>query len=197
MERRHEDYLSPEDQLLIAAKVNRLFQAKPGNFDPAIQLDEVKSIVQTLDPKIADSKLIGLAYDHRSSSESRIAIGETNMGTVSTGFSSENVEHKVFGFSEYRIGAYVVSKLTGGNTTTMRFKHFWDRGASNISEADPPFTSVDYNRQSLEIIKIARVHARVHPLPFGYEVATFHSQTIWERDKIFRKIIRDFFNRQK
>lgn len=81
-----EGYLPPQEQLIIASKVNRLCDASPETFDPKTQVTDAQDIIRALHSKIKPSRFINARYFSTRSSTSEVRAGATNAGNVSTSF---------------------------------------------------------------------------------------------------------------
>lgn len=158
-------YLPPDQQLLIGARVNRLCELEPDKFDPAFHLDEVRSIIEALDPRMEESSITQFTLVEKHKSDSTVATGATDHGNISTSFHSDQTKELRIGVKEYRIGAYVATKQTNRDSTFLIFEHFWDRREiDEIFERQKKQTEIGYDKESLE--------------PFSVRQATSHSPEI-------------------
>lgn len=151
-EKDRNEYLPPQEQLIIAAKINRLCEATPETFDPEIQVQDAQDIVNALNSRLKPSDLISGTLSKTSSSHSVVRAGITNAGNVNASFDETKTKKIEFGVENYRIGNYVAIKYVKKNTSRISFEHFWDRGMVNIAFKKPPErTWINYDSETLKI----------------------------------------------
>lgn len=152
-----EKYLDPKQQLFIAAKVNRLYEATFDDFDPEVGLPEARAIVEALDPLVAMSSSTQFSHYSKEESDESVAVGDTGLGNFSTKFSQSKERRIKFGVKEYKIGAFVVTKSGFRRNRVLTIEHFWDRGENNEAfEANPPVTEIYYQSETLAISRILK-----------------------------------------
>lgn len=149
-------YLSPEEQLLISSKVNRLCEAKPDTFDPITQVPDAQDIVNALDSRIRTSGRIGASVSLTDTGTSEVRAGATGAGSVNASFEEQETAKFEFGVEEYRVGNYVATKTRRRKTSTIEFRHFWDRGIANDAfEKSPRHIAIEYQNESLGVTEIS------------------------------------------
>ena len=155
-EREPEAYLPQQEQLIVAAKVNRLCEANPETFDPETQVQDAQDIINALSPRTKPHGKFSGGISYISTYKSEAKAGATNSGNVNASFDETKIKKAEFGVEEYRIGNYVASKYTGRNTTLIIFENFWDRDMVNEAfEKNAEETRVEYDTKSLGVQKIS------------------------------------------
>lgn len=158
MERETIEYLNPQEQLKVAAMVNRLCEISPEDFDATMHLEDAREIVKALDPKIGQaSPRLSMAITLPSSESSQIT-GTTEHGDVSMpAGENEPKEMRIGKLHEYRIGMYVATRRDNRDVSSLTFEHFWDRGEINEAlDNDGPETSITYTKEDLDVFRISR-----------------------------------------
>lgn len=151
-------YLPPEQQLILAAKVNRLCEVLPEDFDPVTQVADAKEIIRLLDPRLQIQRGMQFTFTTTGTSESSVFAGATNAGQVNTSIESETVRQARFNIKEYRIGGYVATKRLSRREATIRFADFWDPNADGIDQGVlEPETVIGYDPESLDPKRITRI----------------------------------------
>ncbi len=141
------DYLNPNKQLVIAAKVNRLCEIDPENFKAPLALPAVYEIIVALDPLVKPSTRFPKATGRKKAERTIVRAGHTEQGDIHTSFDIEPEEQHPAGYNEYRIGGQVVTKTVCDHCgdATMSFEPFWGRGATSEGlEEFPTSTRVKY-----------------------------------------------------
>jgi hypothetical protein len=176
------EYLDPQEQLRVAAFVNRFCEAMPEDFDEQIHVQDAQEIVRALDPKIKPTKSkFSFFASHTSKSESSVFSGVTDHGNISTSFEETKTRKVSLGkILEYRIGMYVATKRSKRNKSTLYFEYFWDRGEINEAfERKQPITTVTYAEDSLEIASIDKQIPRVRHLG-SLIITTYSTVQLWK-----------------
>lgn len=183
-EKRLEGYLPPNEQLILAAKVNRLCAATPDTFDLENQIQDAQDIVTALDPRMKYHGRFSGRISMTSHSESEETAGETNAGSFSTGFEQETTKKVVFGVEEYRVGNYVATKYKGkGEDSRIVFEHSKDRGMINeIFEKDVEDTRINYSTESLDVQKIFIAVPTTRKIAC-IRFVSHEEVSLWERSK--------------
>lgn len=114
-----EAYLEPQQQLLIAAKVNRLCETAVDEFDPSTQVQDAQDIVNALDSRVLPSKAISGSASVTRSSKSEVKAGMTNAGQVNASFGETKRSEVRFRVREYRVGFYVATKYKDGKQSSF------------------------------------------------------------------------------
>jgi len=156
--------LSPEQQLLIAAKVSRLSQVTPETFDEQIHIADAQDLVRALDPiiKPTDRKSrqgYGVSY-----SNSRIRAGATNAGNINASISEKKTKEYSHGVNIYRIGRSNVTKFVNyKNTTNITLENWTHEELGNKIIAGVNIEQVlrnlqiEYDSNSLEVVRISQM----------------------------------------
>lgn len=182
-ERESDGYLPPQEQLLIAAKVNRLCDATVATFDPETQVADAQDIVNALNPRIKPSGRVGGKATITSSSTSEVREGATNAGNISVSFKDRKTKKFEFGVNRYRIGNYIVRKIRWGRITGITFEHFWDRGMTDEAfQEDRQNTRIDYDSKTLEVVKISIWIPRTRQIACLF-ITTYKVVPLWEKEK--------------
>src|SRR3990167_3909828 len=185
MERETIEYLDPQEQLRVAALVNRLCETTPEDFDEQIHIQDAQEIVKSLDPKIKPTKSnFSFSASHTSTSESSVMSGATDQGNVSTSFEeTKKREVRIGKILDYRIGMYVAIRRDKKDRSNLYFQHFWDRGEiSDAFEKEEPTTEIMYRKDNLELLAISRLVPKARNLGF-LTVTTYQSLELWKADK--------------
>lgn len=127
-------YLPPDEQLIIAAKVHRLYEINRDQFDPATHVADAKDVVRALAPRIKKTGAY-LKVDLKGEGRSSRLLGSTGQGNISVGLGGEDTKFTLGQIDEYRIGGYVATKdrmlAVGMRGAVIRprliFQPFWDR----------------------------------------------------------------------
>ena len=158
-ERETQGYLpSPQEQLIIAAKIHRLHEATVETFNPEIHVVDAQDIVKALHPRIKPASKYSLRHYSKSSSTSQVRAGATSAGNVNASFKEQKTKKVEFGVHEYRIGNHVATRSVQKHCNYIRFEEFWDRGSINeafgkTSEG----TLIAYDATSLDILEISKL----------------------------------------
>ncbi len=181
-EKENGPYLSSQEQLVLAAKVNRLCEAEPETFDPHTQIQDARSIVVALNDRLGNSSNATFKLNVKKESESKSVAAATDLGTVNTNFDEEETKTYQLGrVNEYRIGGYVATKRQAENSTVLHFEPFWDRGwVTDIFSRYQPTTSIRYNEKSLELLHIQKNFPTFLKLPFLL-IVRYKGVLLWER----------------
>src|SRR3990167_2727792 len=117
MERRTVEYLDPQEQLRVAALINRLCEVSPEEFDVPAQVEDAREIVKALDSKVESTKSRHRASaSYTSTSDSSVISGATDQGNVSSTFKeTKKREVQIIKIPEYKIGKYVAMKRIDGS----------------------------------------------------------------------------------
>jgi len=174
-------YLEPNEQMILAAKVNRLCEVEDEEFGPE-NLIEAQEIVRKLDSRIQRSGM-SLRISSKSKGESTVSQGATPQGEMNVSFDDEKKsEVRIGKVDEYRIGGYVVVKSRSRRINCLRFDHFFGRGETNeVLERMDGYTAIFYD-DSLAIKKISRNY----PIRRNFLVAlvtTYAPKVLWEQGK--------------
>lgn len=154
MDKEQQLYLPPQEQLIIASKVNRLCEVSVDEFDPKTQVKDAEEIVKALHPRMKAFDGPRIKFIKRSTSRSNVLAGETGLGQINTSFDSEELKVWRFGIEEYKIGGYV-AKLRS-NPLTLEFEYFWSRGEINSAFLNNlPITFIFF-REDYNILSIYR-----------------------------------------
>lgn len=151
-------YLPPQQQLILAAKVNRLCEVLPENFDPETQVEDASEIVRLLDARLQTQRGFQFTYIRSGKSESSVFAGATNAGQVNASVEAETVRQARFNIKEYKIGGYVATKVHLWRDATIILEDFWDPQADGIDLGVlEPKTIIRYDPSLLDISRITRV----------------------------------------
>ena len=151
-------YLPPHQQLVLAAKVNRLCEVLPKNFDPETQVEDASEIVRLLDPRLQTQRGFQLIFSRRGRSDSSILAGATNAGQINYKTESESERQVKFNIKEYKIGGYVATKVCWWKDATIILEDFWNPHAdgTDLGVLEPK-TIIRYNPKLLDVRRITRV----------------------------------------
>jgi hypothetical protein len=151
------DYLNPSEQLVIAAKVNRLCEINPEDFKAPLALPVAYDIIAALDPLVKPSTRFPKAM-RKKAERTIVRAGHTEQGDIHTSFAVEPEQQHPTGYNEYRIGGQVITKTVCKHCgdLTMSFEPFWGRGATSEGlEEFPTSTRVKYEPgEHLYIVEI-------------------------------------------
>ncbi len=174
-------YLEPNEQMLLAAKVNRVCEVKDEEFGPE-NLAEAQEIVSKLDSRIQRSSM-SLRIGSKSKGESTVSQGATPQGEMNVSFDDEKKsEIRIGKVDEYRIGGYIVVKPHYGRTNALRFDHFFGRGETNEAlEKNDGYTVIFYDGR-LEVKTISRKYP-VRRNFFGYQIITYAPKVLYRDGK--------------
>jgi len=136
-------YLNSKEQLLIASIVNRLCDIEtPEDISPAI-LENAKSIIEALDPRIEPAGGLRVRGSYMSKHNIGSAAASTGHGQEQVGFEDKKRKDFQMGkINKYRIGGYVAEKISELGNSVLDFAPFWDRGETEIVLERP--SSVTY-----------------------------------------------------
>ncbi len=164
-------YLEPNEQMILAAKVNRLCEVDDEKFGPE-NLAEAEEIVRKLDSRIQRSGM-SIRIHNRSKGKSTVSRGATPQGEINASFDDEKTSKTIIGkVNEYRIGGYVVEKSRFRRTNCLRLEPFFGRGETNEAlEKNDGYTCIFYD-DGLVIKKISR-HYPVRRNFLGVSVTTY------------------------
>lgn len=163
-ERETRHNLSPEQQLLIAAKVSRLSQVTHGTFDELTHVADAQDIIRALDPiiKPMDRKSrqgYGVSY-----SDSRIRAGATNAGNINASISEKKTKEYSHGIDSYTIGKSHVTKFINHKNTTNITLGNWtpeELGTKIIAgvniEQNLINLQIEYDSKSLDVVRISQM----------------------------------------
>ena len=157
-ERETQEYLPPQEQLIIAAKIHRLHEATVETFNPEIHVVDAQDIVKALHPRIKPASKYSLRHYSNSSSTSQVRAGATSAGNVNASFKEQKTKKVEFGVHEYRIGNYVATRSVQKHCNYIRFEEFWDRGSINEAfDKTSEGTLIVYDATSLDILEISKL----------------------------------------
>ena len=158
-ERETQQYLPPQEQLIIAAKIHGLCEATAETFNPEIHVADAQHIVNALDPRIKQGSNHTVRYYSSSSSTSQVRSGATNAGNVNASFKEQKTKKVELGIHEYRIGNYVATKSSvTKDLNSISFEEFWDRGFVNRAFIkEPEKTTIIYDATSLDTLRISKL----------------------------------------
>src|SRR4051812_738361 len=125
-------YLPPHEQMILAAKVNRICEVLPEDFDPETQVADAIEIVRLLNSRLYTQRGFQFIFSRFSKSESSIVAGTTSAGQIDYRFESESETTHKFNIKEYRIGGYVATKVIQGREATIILEDFWDPQADGL-----------------------------------------------------------------
>ena len=158
-ERETQEYLPPQEQLIIAAKIHRLHEATVETFNPEIHVVDAQDIVKALHPRIKPASKYSLRHYSNSSSTSQVRAGATSAGNVNASFKEQKTKKVELGIHEYRIGNYVATKVpVTKDLNCINFEEFWNRGFVNRAfNKVPEQTAIIYDATSLDILRISKL----------------------------------------
>lgn len=187
------EFSDPNEQLELAALVNRFCELEAEEFDADIHLQPAREIVQALDPRIEKSseELITVSTNINLPNSSPTILGATEAGEVETRVKNNDGKRKGFKKiigkkKEYRIGAYVITNTSYGNTNVLAFKNFWGHGGSNEAlGVYPPFWTIEYNKKDLGVKQITKYYPyeksiSFSPLKTGFSLILEHKYVVWK-----------------
>lgn len=174
-------YLEPNEQMILAAKVNRLCEVDDEKFGPE-NLAEAEEIVRELDSRIQRSGM-SLRINSKSKGKSTVSRGATSQGEVNASFDDEKTSETIIGkINEYRIGGYVIVKSCVKRINHLRLEPFFGRGETNEAlEKNDGYTVISYD-DSLAIQRISR-HYLVRRTFLGVSLTTYAPKVLWEHGK--------------
>ena len=180
-------YLEPNEQMILAAKVNRLCEVEDEKFGPE-NLAEAEEIVKKLDSRIQRSGM-SMRIRSRSEGKSTVSRGATDQGEMNASFDDEKTSEATIGkVNEYRIGGYVVVKSRFRRTNHLRFEPFFGRGETNEGlEKNDGYTVIFYD-DSLAIKKISR-HYPFRRNFLGVGITTLAPKVLWEHGKFTSNLV--------
>lgn len=178
-------YLEPQEQLVMAAKVNRLCETAIEDFDPETQVQDAQDIVNALDSRVLNSKSISGSASITRSSKSQVKAGATNAGQANVSFDETKRSEVRFGVQEYRVGFYVAKKYKDGKQSILEFEHFWDRGKVNETfKVYQTRTEIVYENESLEIVAINKRVPKTRtlfPIVIEIKATTYSKVPLWQK----------------
>ncbi len=180
-----ENYLEPQEQLLIAAKVNRVCELQSDEFDPSTHVQDAQDVVNALNSRVLASGRFKGSASYTRPSKSELRAGATSAGQVNASFDETKRSEVRFGVREYRIGFYVATKYNDKRQSSLIFEHFWDRGEVNEAfEDDQPQTEIVYKNDSLEVVAINK---RMPTIKTLFPVIIRITATVYNRVPLWQK----------
>lgn len=172
-------YLESKRQLVIAAKVNRICVAEPGDFDEDL-VQDAREVVEALDPRVKISSKFSLTGTFTSPGRSIKGATEHGEASASTGKTERRFQ---FGLEEYRIGGYIATKSKSRRLSTLTFESFFGRGFANTALGKvEPITEIAYEKEELGLVRIRKGVAVVRKLGI-LKFITYDYAVFWEVSK--------------
>lgn len=186
-----QDYLPPQEQLIISAKIHNLCEVTAETFDPEIHVAEAQEIIRALDPRIKPESERSFGYYSNSSSLSQVRAGSTNAGNVNASFEEQKSKKVEFGVHEYKIGNYIATKHVHKKFNFIHLEEFWDRGSVNqVFDKTPQSTIILYEQKSLDLVRISKMVPTVKQLGLKLRnrkltarETTLSENRLWQRKK--------------
>ncbi len=150
--------LSPNEQLIIGAKVNRICGLAPVEFNSEEHLADVEHIVNALDPLLISSHEYRLMTSNVGQSQNSM-MGQTEHGQVRIPNQNQTNEATSLGSNDFRVGLFVVNKLVLPDYSSLTFEHFWDRSNLHLRLNQPLFRTLFRYKpgaEGLVIVKVVR-----------------------------------------
>lgn len=182
-------YLPPREQLFIAAKVNRLCETDPENFDPNAQLQDAKDIVLALHPRVKPSGKYRVKINYLSTSSSTSTVADTGIGNMPIPTSEQTAYSIKYGVNEYRIGTQIATKRVGEKSTSLLFRDFRDNGAVGaVFDKYPPQTIIEYKFEpEVDLLEIRRHFYQIQErrllwlIPYG-AITVAQQDVLWKKE---------------
>lgn len=172
-------YLEPKEQLLIAAKVNRICKAEAEDFDEKL-IEDAQEVIYSLASRIKPSSTLTTGIGLTTSGKN--IKGETDHGEFSFSSGKRTRNFELTGrVDKYRIGNYVAQKFTAKKLDGIWFKDFFGAGSANQALRNyKPTTQITYQRGDLSLISVDRLNLKVTRL--GFIIITLYDETpLWEK----------------
>ncbi len=175
-------YLPPQEQMIIAAKVNRLCETEKANFEIS-QIDDAAEIIKAPAPRTKIRGSVSATFSYTSRGKSDVKMGATNAGNVNASFDETKVYKKEFGVEEYRIGNYVATRFRGKKDESLTFEFWRDRGEINtVFNKYPDRTSISFDPKTYNISEISKLIHTGNRNIFCLRIVNFGTDTIWKKD---------------
>lgn len=183
-ERESEAYLPPQEQLIVAAKVNRLCEADSETFDPKTQVQDAQDIVNALNSRMKPHGRFSGRISFPSRPTSEVRAGATNAGNLNVSVDEPKAKEFKFGIEEYRIGNYVAMKHTGEPNMEIVFEHFRDRAMANKTlRKSPKDTRIAYDKKSLEVQEINIGVPTIREIAYFLTIVTYRNILLWKKSQ--------------
>lgn len=182
-------YLPSSEQLIIAAKVNRICELEPEDPAPFPLVTDAQDIVRSLHPRI-ESSGVNVSVESTGRNRFQTFAGATEHGNATSAFDNTQTKKLQIGVREYRIGQFVATRHQGLRFSSIDFESFFDRGAVNqVFGVAPEETRIEYKNSNLSIHSISKLHPVISRITFRIpffkrftvNIVRYHGVSIWEQ----------------
>ncbi len=159
-------YLPPDEQFLLASKVNRISELRPGDPAPFPLVTWAQDVVKALDPKLKPTGMREIIRRVGSPEilnfAKRFRFGKRFQGATEFGsirIAENDSEYRLSSRDyddEYRIGGYVASKYVHGSHTHLILEPFFGRTARYKHGTLQDMNVIIYRNSDLAIIGVVR-----------------------------------------
>jgi hypothetical protein len=154
--------LEPQQQLLIAGKIARLYDADRDTFDSTTHPYDAQEIVRALNPLIGLTDNVNVITTKPPGRKGLTRfVGSTNQGNATVNIpGQEEGVRETKGRDEYRIGSHIVTKsifIGRQDFNIMVIESYFDHGVINaVFENFPPRIKIFYIPDGLNVALIGR-----------------------------------------
>lgn len=175
--------LDPKERLQLAALVNKFCEIMPGEVtDTDKFVEDAQQIVRMLDSRIRPNQGSFSGF-YKGRSASFKAVGMTNAGLQDVRLDNDGKrEIKIGNPDEYRIGLYVVTKMTEGKKASLSFVNFWDYNTGQIISAHAR-SDILYNKNDLSLKAVLKSYPYLFTLG-RLNIIYFRTFPVWGKGKL-------------
>lgn len=162
-EQANKDYLPPKDQLIIAAKVNRICEAEPSQVNEDL-INNMQAVVNALEPRVNYSS--NFTFEGSITTQGDSFTGETEHGEFSAQGGERERKFKK-GVEKYRIGNYIAFKYKVRDHDDLVFSPFFGAGGANLALGHHPVrTCIGYHKYSdrIELVRLTKANPQIRSL---------------------------------